>query len=114
MSKKKIQYKSDYPRLIYTFFVTYEDTKGPPSFSKFARSIGATLKDIERFRKYRLFDEAYRECNEIRRDYLIDNALTRRYDPSFTKFLLGLEYPESVDESEKDLCVKLEVVESEK
>ncbi len=111
MSKRKIQYKTEYPHLLYTHFVTCEDTKGPPSFSKFARSIGATLDDIERFRKHKVFDEAYRECNEIRRDYLIDNALTRRYDPSFTKYLLSIEYPEESTDSSEGLCVRLEVVE---
>ena len=109
MKKRKLPYKNEYPRLLYTYFVTYNETLGAPSFSKFARSIGATVRDIERFRAHTKFDEAYRECNEIRRDYLIDNALSKRFDSSFTKFLISLEYPENTD-GESNLSVTLEVL----
>ena len=90
--KKKIKYSCDMPRLLYTFFITYSDTASAPSFEKFARSIGATLADIERFRERHEFERAWRECSEIRRDYLIDAALTRRFDPSLVKFLLSSEF----------------------
>ena len=113
MKKRKLPYKNEYPRLLYTYFVTYDDTFGAPSFSKFARSIGATVRDIERFRTHAKFDEAYRECNEIRRDYLIGNALSKRFDSSFTKFLISLEYPEITD-GESKLEVTLEVLEDAK
>ena len=113
MKKRKLPYKNEYPRLLYTYFVTYGDAFGAPSLSKFARSIGATMADIERFRAHAKFDEACRECNEIRRDYLIDNALSKRFDSSFTKFLISLEYPENT-ESENNLAVTLEVLEDVK
>ena len=71
------------------------------------------MRDIERFRTHAKFDEAYRECNEIRRDYLIDNALSKRFDSSFTKFLISLEYPEITD-GESKLEVTLEVLEDTK
>ena len=106
--KKKFKYSSDLPRRMYSFFLSYCD-QGAPSFSKFARSIGATLSDIEGFREREEFSRAYTECSEIRRDYLIDNALSRRNDPSFTKFLLSAEYGIE-DDAPDDLTVKLEVV----
>ncbi|MBQ8720379.1 MAG: hypothetical protein IJY65_05040 [Clostridia bacterium] len=106
------KYHSGMPHIIYTYFVTYKDTAGAPSFAKFAKSIGATVADIESFRKHKRFEEAYRECCEIRRDYLIDSALTRRFDPSFVKFLLNEEF--KMGDEEKDsassLSVTLEVV----
>lgn len=110
--KRKTKYTSEMPRLLYTFFISYSDG-GAPSFSKFARSIGATLEELERFRSRREFDRAWRECNEIRRDYLIDAALARRQDPTFTKFLLSSEY--LMGEKEKDgadttLSVTLDVL----
>lgn len=111
--KRKIKYKPDYPRLLYTFFISYSDSQGAPSFSKFARSIGATLEDVEAFRKHGDFDSAYRECSEIRRDYLIDTALGRRHDPSFVKFLLAAEFGMGEKEKEKEdagLEVTLEVL----
>ena len=100
------------PRLLYTYFISYSEA-GAPSFLKFARSIGATLEDIQGFRTHGEFERAYRECNEIRRDYLIDAALTRRYDSSFSKFLLTSEYGMGEKDKEKedsDLNLILEVV----
>ncbi len=115
--KRKIKYQEDLPRKIYTFFITYSDSTGAPSFTKFAKSIGATLEDIERFRKHSEFERAYRECNEIRRDYLIDGALTKRYDSSLVKFLLGAEYGMGDKDKEKEdtsLAVTLEVLSDDK
>ena len=96
---------------MYSFFLGFSEP-GAPSFSKFARSIGATLQEIQEMRKRPKFDRAWRECNEIRRDYLIDQALTKRHDASFTKFLIDLEYADSDNASkESELSFKLEVVE---
>ena len=90
------------PRLLYTFFISYNDTASAPSFEKFARSIGATLADVENFRKRQEFERAWRECSEIRRDYLIDAALTRRFDPSLVKFLLSAEFGMGEEDTESD------------
>ena len=114
--RRKIKYSNDMPRLLYTFFISYSDGGGAPSFEKFARSIGATLDDVLQFRKHREFERAYCECNEIRRDYLIDAALTRRYDSSFSKFLLSAEFGMGEKDKEKedsDLNVTLEVISNE-
>ncbi len=80
------------PRRLYTFFSCYSDKKSAPSFAKFARSVGATLEEIMEFRRHEEFERAYKECNEIRRDYLIDQALTKQFDPSLVKFLLTTEF----------------------
>ena len=103
---KRARYNSDYPAMLYRFFVGY-DGAGAPSFDKFARSIGATREDIELFRSHERFARSYRECSEIRRDYLIDNALTRRFDPSFVKFLLGEESDASGGD---ELAVSIKVI----
>lgn len=111
--KRKTEYKSDLPRLLYTYFAAYDDAQSAPSFGKFAKSIGATLEEIEGFREHGEFDRAYRECSEIRRDYLIDRALTRRYDPSLVKFLLAAEFGMGEKLREKEdtgLEVTLEVL----
>lgn len=110
--KRKIKYSGSMPRLLYTYFISYSEP-GAPSFLKFARSIGATLEDVQSFRAHSEFERAYRECNEIRRDYLIDAALTRRYDSSFSKFVLTSEYGMGEKDKEKedsDLNLILEVV----
>ncbi len=111
--KRKIKYTPQMPRLLYSFFISFDEPRGAPSLSKFAKSIGATLADIEGFRKHREFERAYRECNEIRRDYLIDAALTKRFDSSLVKFLLSSEFGMGEREREKDdtgLDVTIEVV----
>ena len=111
--KKKAKYDTTLPSRMYTFFLGYEGA-GAPSFSKFARSIRVTLAELEGFRKHKKFDEAYRECGEIRRDYLIDCALGKRSDSSFTKFLLGAEFSMGEDQDQgrdEALRVTLEVIE---
>lgn len=85
----------------------------PPSFSKFARSIGVTVGELEGFRRHKEFDRAWRECIEIRRDYLTDSALTRRYDPSFVKFLLTEEFAAEITgaDEDKSISVSIKVIE---
>ena len=112
MKKNHSRYTSDLPRKMYTFFLKF-DSPGVPSFSKFARSINATLSDIERYREHGEFDRAYRECSEIRRDYLIDNGLVKRFDSSFTKFILNAEYgmgDARVTNDDKEITVTVEVI----
>ena len=105
--KKSSKYYRGIEKDMYLFFVGYDDM-GAPSFSKFARRLGITLAELEGYRSRGKFDRAYIECSEIRRDYLIDSALTKRYDPSFVKFLLDNEESPAADMSE--LTVKVEVV----
>ena len=75
---------------MYGFFKNYTGD-GAPSFSKFARETGLTLERLESFKENGEFNRIYRECKEIRRDIIIDKALTKRADASFAKFLLSEE-----------------------
>lgn len=110
----KKRYTKELPKRLYTYFAAHSDTATAPSFDKFARSIGCTLSELESFRKNKTFDRAWRECIEIRRDYLTDMALTRRYDPSFVKFLLAAEFGVGEDkEADGELAVTLTVVDNE-
>ena len=105
--KRKGIYRKDFPHKLYIFFANYSDTASAPSFLKFARSIGVTRDDVEAFREHKEFDRAYRECAEIRRDYLIDNALSKRFDSSFTKFLLTEEADTGVGDDGFNLTIKV-------
>lgn len=107
---KERKYSKDLPRRMYTFFSTYSGTTGAPSFMKFALSIGVTLEELCSYRKNKKFDRSYRECCEIRKDYLIDMALNKRFDSSFTKFLLG-ECEKGEDEKNGEFKISLEVLE---
>ena len=112
MASKKRRYDGSLPRKMYTFFVNFSDI-GAPSFEKFARCEGLTLEELTGYRRHPDFDRAWRECNEIRRDYLIDTALTKRHDSSFSKFLLAFEFgmdAPQMTEDDKSLKVTLEVI----
>ncbi len=110
---KKRGYTKELARQMYVFFLSFDEGSGAPSFLKFAKGIGVTLAELQGFRSHKTFDAAYRACSDIRRDYLIDRALTKRFDPSFVKFLLASEFGMGED-SEKDnaLDVTLQVVSS--
>lgn len=60
-------------------------------------------------RRHKTFNSAYLECQQIRRDYLIDRALDKRFDSSFTKFLLTLD-GEAESNDSGDFTLHLEVV----
>ena len=112
MKKNHSKYTSDLPRRMYTYFLGF-DAPGAPSFAKFARSIGTTLSEIEEYRRHKEFERAYRECSEIRRDYLIDNGLVKRFDSSFTKFVLNSEYAmgeSKPSDEDREIKVTLEVI----
>ena len=104
-----MKYTKDLPKRMYIYFAGYDEPLGVPSFGKFARSIGATLEELSSYRRVEKFDRAWRECSEIRRDYLIDMALAKRFDPSFAKLLLTLE--SEVDPEDGRLALSLEVIE---
>ncbi len=106
---KKLSYSVDLPRKMYTFFAVYDESDSAPSFEKFARHIGATAEDLLSLRSHTAFDKAYRACLGLRRDYLIDRALTRRFDPSFVKFLLSAQDEED-GQDKGTLDVTVEVI----
>ena len=111
MKKEKKRYSADLPKKMYLFFKTFGESGslGAPSFSKFAASIGVTLRELDGFRKNKEFAKAWAEAEEIRRDYLIDQALYKRFDPSFVKFLLSEDSAE--DTAEDNVSVVIRVTE---
>ena len=112
--KKGKKYDTNFPKQLYLFFINCINESSLPTFSKFARSMGLTLYELEAFRKHKEFDRSWRDCFEIKRDYLTECALTRRYDPSFVKFLLAAEFGvgETKDKYDKELSVSIKVEES--
>ena len=110
MKARKKGYAKDLPRRLYTFFVGYDDERSAPSLQKFARANGYTTEELLAFRRHSDFDRAIRECSEIRRDYLIDRGLTKRFDASFVKYLLDGEETEEKSAEDSSLAVTLEVL----
>ena len=68
--------------------------------------IGISHGELMKLRGHKRFDAAYRECCEIRKDYLIDRALDKRFDPSFVKHLISEEEAQG-----GDFSLKIEVTE---
>lgn len=112
MTAKKKKYTPDMPAKLYAFFRDYAES-GVPSLSKFAVRSGVTLEELHSWEENEEFKRAVAECSEIRRDYLIDAALAKRHDSSFTKFLLAAEYRmgEDAGGGDSSLQVTLEVIE---
>lgn len=108
--KGKTAYTAELAGRMYRYFISYEDS-GAPSFTKFARLTGLTTADIENFRSHKRFDRAYRECQKIRRDYLTDRALEKRFDPGFVKFLLSMDDENDRSEDSENILLSLEVKE---
>ena len=100
------KYDKRFARQMYDYFREYS-TSGAPSFSKFARLIGVTLEDLMLYRRKKEFERAFRECNEIRRDYLIDAALSKKADGSFAKFILSSEFSMSQEPGSSDSSLSL-------
>lgn len=111
VEKKKKEYTEDMPAKIYAYFRGFSES-GVPSMSKFAMVCGITLAELQSWRTNAEFDRACIECAEIRRDMLIDAALTKRHDSSFTKFLLSAEFGmgETAQHGDGQLEVSIEVV----
>ena len=109
--KRKPKYNRNLAGAMYSYFISYNEPVGASSFSKFARRSSLTLEALTSFRKHKEFDAAWRECSEIRRDYLIDSALSKRMDASFTKFILT--DIEGDKRTEEKIHFTLEVLEDE-
>lgn len=110
-TEKKAVYDTGLPGRMYAYFTGYEEADGAPSFPKFARKVGVTPEDLEKFRTHKAFDKSYRACRDIRRDYLIDKALSKRFDASLVKFLLTTEFGMGEETPEdKTLAVTLEIL----
>ena len=95
---------------MYGYFIGYGEAVGAPSFTKFARSIGVTTEKLSSFRSHKEFDAAWRECSEIRKDYLIDMALSKRLDASFTKFIYDIEFSPETTAHDTEMSVTLNVL----
>ena len=109
---RKRNYRKDLPKKLYLFFLRTAEAGELPSLDKFAVANGMTLDEVRSFFSHGEFERAARECNEIRRDYLIDQAMCKRADASFVKFLLSSEYGmgDKAPEEDRDLAVTLTVV----
>lgn len=89
-----------YAAMLRKYFLSSTEESTVPSFSKFARGVNMTLSELEALRKDPEFDRIWLDCIEIRRDYLIDKALTRSCDPSFVRFILSGEAGTEDDKGE--------------
>ncbi len=110
--KRKQKKENEIGKRLREYFLSSAEEPSPPSFSKFARNLGMTLSELSLLRENPEFDRIWLDCIEIRRDYLIDKALTRSCDPSFVKFILtGEAGTEDGDTEDREFNVTITVVE---
>lgn len=103
---KKRKYSAEMPRELYIFFKNYAG-EGAPSFTKFAKMKGLTTAELDSFRRFREFERAYLECIELRRDFIIDRALSRKFDSSFSKMIITDDLLANEDKR-IEFCLKVE------
>ena len=81
-----------------------------PSFVRFAHHIGTTVGALRRFKEQNaVFCEAWEECEEILADRIVEGALHRRLDGSFSKFLLSSRFgfAEKAEASEEPFGIEI-------
>ena len=84
----------------------------PDPVAQEIKKLEQRLSELEKFRVHKKFDVAWCECSEIRRDYLVDCALKKQHDPSFSKFIIQYETEaENAKRESEGLTVSLEVLE---
>ncbi len=94
--------------------IYFQDTLPPdfPTFTSFASHIGVTREELEARRGVDpAFEKAWRACREIQKARLIEGGLAKRYDASFTKFLLSEMFGFAEEKGPDTLTVTVEVVE---
>ncbi len=68
--------------------VTKEIANTPPHFSEFCRKRGIHVRIIKLWRKeHPEFEQAYEDCQEIIKEFLIDNGLTGNYSSQFSIYV---------------------------
>ncbi len=87
-------------------------TEDLPSFVRFAHREGIEMRALRTLcEKDRAFARVYEECEEILTDRIIDGALHKRLDASFSKFLLAARFGLSEKKAEtEDGTFDLEIV----
>ena len=64
-----------------------------PSFVRFAHRTGTDMQTLRAKReKSKAFARAWSECEEILIDRIIEGAICKRFDASFSKFLLAARF----------------------
>ncbi len=79
-------WKKEYAIAMINYFK--EEKEVLPSFVRFALSLGCDLATLQKWRKKPVFERAYRHCEDILCDRIILGAMQKRFDSSFSKFLL--------------------------
>ena len=64
-----------------------------PSFVRFAHRMGTDMQTLRAKReKSKAFARVWSECEDILADRIIEGALCKRFDASFSKFLLAARF----------------------
>ncbi|MCQ2386134.1 MAG: DNA-packaging protein, partial [Clostridia bacterium] len=117
VERSKVLSDREFAEKMLAYFREAGDDKGRypgevPSFVRFCCRMGTDTADLERRRrKSPGLDRTYRFCREILSDKLVDGALHKRLDPSFTKFLLTscFGFSEKEDNSAEPFSLSIQV-----
>ncbi len=105
-----LEYDPSLERQMLSYFGGQADGEYP-TFSDFAKRIGVSYADLVEWRDAEpRFRTVWEECRERQKNRLILGALMRKFDPTFTKFLLCHEFGFDEENIKEDFRVTVEVV----
>lgn len=82
-----------------------------PSFVRFANREGVGMKRLLALKEENaVLREAYEECEEILCDRIVEGALHKRLDASFSKFLLTARYGFAEEKAEDEEPFSVEIL----
>ena len=108
-----MQYEKNMGKRMIAYFTAEGEVL--PSFVRFAHLIGADTETLALWRRrYPAFERAYRECREILCDRIVYGAMHKRFDPSFSKFLLTARFgwaEKEEDGEDREFALRIRVLE---
>ena len=88
---RPIEYKPCLVKKLYDYFNGFvpDGTRVLPSFEGFAQKQRVSIQAMNEWSKrFSDFGEAMKNCLNIQKEWLVNGALSERYHPGFTKFLM--------------------------
>ena len=101
-----LKYKEEYCERMLNYF---NQEGGYPTFELFAASIGVERTTLYKWcAAHPRFQHAYARCKDIQLGKTIEGAMSKRYDPSFAKFICSACHGMR-EKTETDTTLRFEV-----
>jgi transposase-like protein len=93
LAGKKPEYKDDYPKKAVDFVVERKEKNKVPTIAGLANYLGHDEATMYRWRdKYLQFGKAISYLQQIQKELIINNGLTKDFSSSMSKFMLNVNH----------------------